>query len=150
MAHEAVSTVKRIFRSKRILGDTSLSLFGGLATIVNFVSFALARQYFDLSMALSNSISWFCSVLFAFVTNKLWVFHSKSPNFTHALIECGKFFFYRILSYGLDMGAMVLLINVMNSNEYVAKSSLKLLLSLRTIFSASCLFLKKLRFLKKK
>ncbi len=27
--------------------------FGGLATIVNFVSFALARQYFDLSMALS-------------------------------------------------------------------------------------------------
>ena len=26
--------------------------FGGLATIVNFVSFALARQYFDLSMAL--------------------------------------------------------------------------------------------------
>lgn len=28
-------------------------LFGGLATIVNFVSFALARQYFDLSMALS-------------------------------------------------------------------------------------------------
>lgn len=51
--------------------------FGGLATIVNFVSFALARQYFDLSMALSNSISWFCSVLFAFVTNKLWVFHSN-------------------------------------------------------------------------
>ena len=84
--------LKGIFRSKRILGDTSLSLFGGLATIVNFVSFALARQYFDLSMALSNSISWFCSVLFAFVTNKLWVFHSKSPNFTYALIECGKFF----------------------------------------------------------
>ncbi|WP_165003279.1 MULTISPECIES: GtrA family protein [unclassified Enterococcus] len=95
--------------------------FGGLATVVNFVSFAIALQYFDLSMALSNSISWFCSVLFAFVTNKLWVFHSKSPNFTHALIECGKFFFYRILSYGLDMGAMVLLIDGMHTNEYVAK-----------------------------
>ncbi|HDT7747075.1 TPA: GtrA family protein [Enterococcus faecium] len=115
--------------------------FGGLATIVNFVSFALARQYFDLSMALSNSISWFCSVLFAFVTNKLWVFHSKSPNFTHALIECGKFFFYRILSYGLDMGAMVLLINVMNSNEYVAKIITQIIVILANyIFSKLFIF----------
>ena len=54
--------------------------FGGLATIVNFVSFALARQYFDLSMALSNSISWFCSVLFAFVTNKHRILHMHLLN----------------------------------------------------------------------
>ena len=32
--------------------------FGGLATIVNIVSYAIALQYFKLSMPISNTISW--------------------------------------------------------------------------------------------
>ncbi|MBF8807739.1 MAG: GtrA family protein [Enterococcus lacertideformus] len=95
--------------------------FGGLATVVNIVSFAIALQFFKLSMPISNTISWICSVLFAFVTNKLWVFHSKSPNLMHLMIEFSKFVFYRILSYGMDMGSMLLLIQVMHTNDYVAK-----------------------------
>ncbi|MGX7174136.1 GtrA family protein [Enterococcus ratti] len=95
--------------------------FGGLATVVNIVSFGIALQFFDLSMPVSNTISWICSVLFAFVTNKLWVFHSKSPNLLHLVVEFSKFVFYRILSYGMDMGCMLLLIQVMDTNEYFAK-----------------------------
>lgn len=95
--------------------------FGGLATVVNIVSFAIASRMFDLSMPVSNTISWICSVLFAFVTNKLWVFHSKSPSFGHLAVEFGKFIFYRLVSYGLDMGSMILLINVLHSNDFVAK-----------------------------
>ncbi|OQO70910.1 teichoic acid glycosylation protein [Enterococcus villorum] len=95
--------------------------FGGLATIVNIVSYAIALQYFKLSMPISNTISWICSALFAFITNKLWVFHSKSPNIWHFIIECLTFLFYRLLSYGMDMGSMLLLIKVMHINSYVAK-----------------------------
>src|SRR5699024_5642784 len=80
-----------------------------------------ALQMLHLSMPIANTISWICSVLFAFVTNKLWVFHSKSPNFFHLVIEFSKFLFYRILSYGMDMGSMLLLIQVMHTNDYVAK-----------------------------
>ncbi|EPH99571.1 MULTISPECIES: GtrA family protein [unclassified Enterococcus] len=95
--------------------------YGGLATVVNIVSFAIALRMFHLSMPVSNTISWICSVLFAFVTNKLWVFHSKSPSFGHLAVEFGKFIFYRLVSYGLDMGSMLLLINVLHSNDFVAK-----------------------------
>lgn len=95
--------------------------FGGLATVVNFVSFYIALQLFELSMPVSNTISWICSVLFAFFTNKIWVFHSKSPSFLHLIIEFGKFIFYRVVSYGMDMGAMLLMIQVMHVNDYVAK-----------------------------
>ncbi|MGM9902885.1 GtrA family protein [Enterococcus hirae] len=115
--------------------------FGGLATVVNFVSFALAFQYFNLTMPVSNTISWICSVLFAFVTNKLWVFHSKSPSFGHLLVEFSKFIFYRIVSYGLDMGAMFLLINGLQSNEYVAKLITQVLVVLANyIFSKLLIF----------
>ena len=117
--------------------------FGGLATVVNFVTFALALQVFGFSMVVSNTISWICSVLFAFVTNKIWVFHSKSPNFWHVLEEFGKFLFYRIVSYGLDMGAMILLIQGLHSNEYVAKIITQILVVLANyVFSKLFIFKK--------
>ncbi|MFB8537715.1 GtrA family protein [Enterococcus thailandicus] len=117
--------------------------FGGLATVVNFVTFALALQVFGFSMVVSNTISWICSVLFAFVTNKIWVFHSKSPSFWHVLEEFGKFLFYRIVSYGLDMGAMILLIQGLHSNEYVAKIITQILVVLANyVFSKLFIFKK--------
>lgn len=117
--------------------------FGGLATVVNFVTFALALQVFGFSMVVSNTISWICSVLFAFVTNKIWVFHSKSSSFWHVLEEFGKFLFYRIVSYGLDMGAMILLIQGLHSNEYVAKIITQILVVLANyVFSKLFIFKK--------
>ncbi|MGK0607399.1 GtrA family protein, partial [Enterococcus gilvus] len=72
--------IYRIFRNyleQKNLWEVFIYLFfGGLATIVNIVSFTLAYQAFPLSWPISNAISWICSVLFAFVTNKIWVFHS--------------------------------------------------------------------------
>ncbi|AZP92435.1 GtrA family protein [Enterococcus mundtii] len=115
--------------------------FGGLATIVNFVSYAIAQQIFQLSMPVSNTISWICSVLFAFVTNKVWVFRSKSPSYTHLFIEFGKFVFYRIVSYGLDMGAMILMINGLEMNDYVAKIITQILVVLANyVFSKLFIF----------
>lgn len=115
--------------------------FGGLATIVNFVSYAIAQQIFQLSMPVSNTISWICSVLFAFVTNKVWVFQSKSPSYTHLFIEFGKFVFYRIVSYGLDMGAMILMINGLEMNDYVAKIITQILVVLANyVFSKLFIF----------
>ncbi len=115
--------------------------FGGLATIVNFVSYAIAQQIFQLSMPISNTISWICSVLFAFVTNKVWVFRSKSPSYTHLFIEFGKFVFYRIVSYGLDMGAMFLMIKGLEMNDYVAKIITQVLVVLANyVFSKLFIF----------
>ncbi|MBO0460972.1 GtrA family protein [Enterococcus sp. DIV1298c] len=115
--------------------------FGGLATVVNFVSYAIVQQLFHLSMPVSNTISWICSVLFAFVTNKIWVFQSKSPSYTHFFIEFAKFVFYRIVSYGLDMGAMILMIKGLDMNDYVAKIITQVLVVLANyIFSKLFIF----------
>ncbi len=115
--------------------------FGGLATVVNFVSFYIAMQLLGFSMPVSNTISWICSVLFAFVTNKIWVFHSKSPNVLHLVIEFGKFVFYRVVSYGMDMGAMLLMIQVMHMNDYVAKIITQIIVVLANyIFSKLFIF----------
>ena len=95
--------------------------FGGLATVVNILSFTLAYQAFYLSWPISNAISWICSVLFAFVTNKLWVFQSKTEGVQALAWEFGKFLFARIISFGMDMACMYLFIDMLHTGNLIAK-----------------------------
>ena len=93
-------------------------LFGGLTTLVNILSFFILRKL-SVGVYVSNLIAWVVAVLFAFITNKLFVFESKDKS------KIGKelisFFGFRILSLGVDMGAMYLLLQVINTGEVFAK-----------------------------
>ncbi len=78
--------------------------FGVLSTIVSWGSYILLIKLFDSFDATSkdakvfvaNCLSWLCAVVFAFVTNKLWVFESKSWSPAVCLKEIGSFFSSRI------------------------------------------------------
>ena len=52
--------------------------FGGLTTIVSFVTFWLFEYIFNLHELIANSISWVAAVAFAFFTNRIWVFNSPT------------------------------------------------------------------------
>ena len=51
--------------------------FGGVTTLVNIAAYALLSRV-GLSTGVANAIAWVLSVLVAYVTNRLWVFESKS------------------------------------------------------------------------
>ena len=55
-------------------------IFGVLTTIVSWSTYALFVSLLYLSIEVSNTLSWVCAVLFAFVTNKFFVFESKNKN----------------------------------------------------------------------
>lgn len=112
---------KRYLEEKKLWEVFIYLFFGGLATVVNLVTFALAFQLFGWSWPLSNAFSWICSVLFAFVTNKLWVFHSKTESFLALLWEFSKFLVARIVSFGMDMACMYLFIDLLHTGNFIAK-----------------------------
>lgn len=112
---------KDYLEEKRLWEVFIYLFFGGLATVVNIVTFALAYQAFHLSWPVSNAISWICSVLFAFVTNKLWVFQSKTESIPALVWEFAKFIFYRVLSFGMDMACMYLFIDMLHTGNLIAK-----------------------------
>ncbi|MDN5832035.1 MAG: GtrA family protein [Tetragenococcus halophilus] len=95
--------------------------FGVMTTVVNFVTFFLARNLFVWNLVISNTFSWVLSVLFAFATNKKWVFKSKTTSSRHFFSELSKFFFYRIVSFGIDMGCMLLFVDAIDMKEFWAK-----------------------------
>lgn len=94
--------------------------FGALTTLVNIVVFAVATHG-GLSWQLANFLAWLLSVLFAFVTNKLWVFNSHTENLSALVWEFSKFIIARVASLGIDYGFMLLFIQAMGMNETVAK-----------------------------
>ncbi len=53
-------------------------IFGVLTTLVSWGTYVLFANPLGLGVFVSNLLSWICAVIFAFFTNKLWVFDSKS------------------------------------------------------------------------
>lgn len=94
--------------------------FGGLTTVVNIVVFA-GTTYIGMSWQVANFLAWLLSVLFAFVTNKLWVFNSHTESFAGLIWEFVKFMFARIVSLGIDYACMFLFINALGWSNMVAK-----------------------------
>lgn len=117
--------------------------FGGLATLVNIISFTIANSGFQLSWTLSNTISWIFSVLFAFVTNKLWVFHSKSESFGAFIWEFIKFILARLVSYGMDMACMFLLIDIVMTGNLIAKLITQVIVVVANYFFSKLFIFKK-------
>lgn len=97
-------------------------VFGGLATVVNFVSYFISAKIVGIDEVISSGISWFCSVLFAYITNKIFVFESKTKGIKELVKEISSFFLARIISGVLcDVGTFAIMVKVLNINDIISK-----------------------------
>ena len=100
-------------------------IIGVLTTVVSLVTFYIVRILFltndtQLDIQISNIISWLFAVLFAFITNKKYVFESKKKG-KENLAEMIKFYLSRISTLLIDMGVMWLLTAPLNINDKISK-----------------------------
>lgn len=93
-------------------------VFGVLTTVVNILAYLLFARIFNVNYIYSNIIAWFLSVLFAYITNRIWVFESKSSNI---IKEASYFFAGRIFSGVLDTGLMYVFIDLLSFGDEFSK-----------------------------
>ncbi len=91
-------------------------IFGVLTTVVSWGSYALFEIALGIFIkntivlsSVANVLSWIVAVLFAFVTNKLWVFESKSWKGSTLIKELGAFVGSRLLTGVLEWFGVPLL-----------------------------------------
>ena len=96
-------------------------IFGVLTTLINIVSYSLFYSVFGVSNVISNIIAWVLSVLFAFITNKLWVFESKSFEFKLFMAELGNFTLCRLATGVLDLGIMFVGVDLLKGPAIILK-----------------------------
>ena len=119
-------------------------IFGGLTTIVNFISYYISARIIGIEEIISSAISWFCAVLFAYITNRMYVFETKTDTIKAFLKEIISFFAFRIISGILcDVGTFALMVEVFHINDIFSKIVTQVMVViLNYIFSKLIIFKK--------
>ncbi len=95
--------------------------FGGCTTILNWAVYYLFYNVLNVSNVLSTIIAWFLAVVFAYVTNKKWVFDSKANDTKTIFSELIKFFLARIVTGVLDVAVMWIAVDLCEWNSNIWK-----------------------------
>jgi len=96
-------------------------IIGVLTTIINYVIFAILVNGCKLEMHLSNLIAWLISVIFAYFTNKLFVFESKSFKINVIGKEIFSFGLARIFSLLLEEVILYIFVNKLGMEKLIIK-----------------------------
>ena len=97
------------------------AFFGVCTTAVNVVSYWLFADILKFSVMQSTVIAWTLAVLFAYVTNRKWVFKSNIRRLVLVLREIVLFFICRISTGGIDFFCMWLFVEKLNLNGVAIK-----------------------------
>jgi len=114
--------------------------FGGLTTVVNWgVHFPL-YNFAGMQVWLCTVIAWAASVLFAFFTNKPFVFKSSDWS-AHVMIpEFLKFVGCRVGSGLMELGLMVLTVEFLHWNGNIMKIAVSVLVVVANYIGSKLLF----------
>ena len=97
--------------NKKITREIFLYVFfGALTTLINVVAYWVLYYSMSISNTVSTIISWILSVVFAYVTNKLWVFEKGNKS---TLKEAAEFFLSRISTGVLDLLIMYVFVELL-------------------------------------
>ena len=93
-------------------------VFGILTTLVNIIVYLFFAKVLNVNYIYSNIIAWILSVLFAYITNRIWVFESLSKNI---IKEISLFFGGRLFSGVLDTALMFVFIDLLMLGDLFSK-----------------------------
>ena len=95
--------------------------FGVCTTLVNIIAYWLCAHPFGMDVVPSTVIAWVVAVLFAYLTNRKWVFHSEAKGSKEILIELVTFFGCRLATGVLDWLMMFVLVDCLHFNDVLIK-----------------------------
>ena len=115
-------------------------IFGILTTIVDFVAFGILYYTFNIGEIISNTIAWVLAVAFAFITNKLFVFESKSFQSKKLIKEIISFVSSRVITLLLT-NLFLLCARFLGTNMMFAKALISVVvIILNYVFSKLFVF----------
>ena len=112
--------IKALFKKLVNKETVTYVIFGVLTTLVNLLVFKGFDVLFKGKYYLfTNTIAWIAAVAFAYVTNKLFVFESKSWKFDVIKKEIPSFLGARIASYFVEQAGLWIFVELLHFDEKV-------------------------------
>lgn len=95
--------------------------FGGLTTVVSIASYSYCDVALGMNPLIANVISWILAVLFAYVTNKIWVFDAQNNTFGDLTREIASFFLGRLFTLLVEEAILFVGITMLGLNSIAVK-----------------------------
>ncbi len=116
-------------------------IFGVLTTLVSLVTYYLCSKVFHIYYLVSSVISFIISVLFAYVTNKIYVFKSDAKG-SKVLKELFSFVSSRILSFIIENVILVILVSVIKLDDMISKTIVQIIVIILNYILSKLVFLR--------
>lgn len=121
----------------------SYLFFGGLTTLVNFLIYFPLYNWLHFSGAISNVLAWMVAVVFAYLTNKPFVFKSHDWSRKTLIPEFTKFVACRVGSGLLETVSIFLFVDLLLWNGNWVKVVVSVLVVVLNYISSRWLVFKK-------
>ena len=109
--------IRSLLREHREL--VSYVFWGALTTTINYAVYFPLRQF--MYYAYANVCAWAAAVLFAYFSNKIFVFQSRDWSWRVALRELWQMVAARIFSGLLEQGILMLFVEALHYNDATVK-----------------------------
>lgn len=120
-------------------------IIGILTTLVSLISYYILTLTIlspnnPLELTIANIISWILSVIFAYITNRKYVFQSKDNNI---IKEASKFTLSRVTTLVIDILLMFIFVSICKFNDKIIKLLVQIIIIiLNYVFSKLLVFKK--------
>ena len=109
-------------------------IFGVLTTLVNLIISFILEGLLNVDGAWASAIGIICSVLFAYFTNRKWVFNTNAKGFKENFNEFIKFILGRAVTMVIEQGGVIIFYSIMNLPFMTVKLSLTIIVIILNFF----------------
>lgn len=111
--------IKTIYKKyKRII---HYLFFGVCTTLVNVIVYYVLSHCFGVSIIPGTISAWFAAVLFAYLTNRKWVFDSSAQKTGEIIREVFSFFSCRLFTGLVDIACMWIFVDWIGFDDVIIK-----------------------------
>ncbi len=119
-------------------------IFGVLTTVIDYILSNALFYLAHMPSVQAQTIAWVAAVLFAFVTNKWWVFESHTLVPKEVWREFVSFIVCRIVTFLFNLAAIFVMVDMMKMEFFICKLVVSaVVIVLNYVFSKILIFTKK-------
>lgn len=119
-------------------------IFFGICTMmINTISYYISTHLLKCSIMTSTILAWLLAVLFAYLTNRQWVFKSNTHGTNAILKEMLSFFACRLATGFADWGCMFIFVIILEMNDVVIKAMANILVIILNYIASKLIIFRK-------
>lgn len=133
--------IRELFKKYRDI--IPYAIFGVLTTLVNMIVYWAAAHPLGLSVMVSTVLAWILAVMFAYITNRKWVFHSQAVTFKEIAAEAISFFTCRLATGVVDWACMFIFVDLLHFNDVIMKAVANILVIILNYIASKLIIFRK-------